>query len=381
MVFIKKGFFDLWGISSHALFYGPFLEKFLIINDLLFDSPACLKKVKKGGKSMATIKDIAEKAGVSIATVSRVLNFDPTISVSDKTRKKIFEAAEELSYKKRSVRKSNHYKIAIVSWYTENEELEDLYYLSIRYGIENRCKQLDIETAIYFYQDVVTSMIDGIHGLIAVGKFSKEQVKRLLELSDNIVFVDYNPDDDKYDSIVIDFEKATKKIIDYFIEKGHKRIGYIGGRESFKDQSKEIVDLREKTFLSYMKEKGLLDETVVMYIGKFKVNDGYVLMKQAIEEHGDHLPTAFFAGNDLIAIGALRALLEKNIDVPDRVNIIGINDISVSKYVFPPLTTLKVHTELMGETAVDTLLERISGRKIPKKIFIATELVKRQSSF
>src|SRR5690606_24617339 len=128
---------------------------------------------------------------------------DPTISVSDKTRKKIFEAAEELSYKKRSVRKSNHYKIAIVSWYTENEELEDLYYLSIRYGIENRCKQLDIETAIYFYQDVVTSMIDGIHGLIAVGKFSKEQVKRLLELSDNIVFVDYNPDDDKYDSIVI----------------------------------------------------------------------------------------------------------------------------------------------------------------------------------
>lgn len=67
---------------------------------------------------MATIKDIAERAGVSIATVSRVLNFDPTLSVTDETRKKIFEAAEELSYKKRSVKKTNHYKVAVVSWYT-----------------------------------------------------------------------------------------------------------------------------------------------------------------------------------------------------------------------------------------------------------------------
>ncbi len=329
---------------------------------------------------MATIKDIAERARVSIATVSRVLNFDPTLSVTDETRKKIFEAAEELSYKKRSAKKTNHYKVAVVSWYTENEELEDLYYLSIRLGIENRCKQLNIDTVKYFYQDMKSANFDDVHGLIAVGKFSPGQAKKLKELSENIVFVDCSPDDDSYDSIVIDFEKATMKIIDYFLEKGHKRIGYIGGRETFKDESGEITDLREKTFIRYMKEKGLLDPSV-MYYGRFKVNDGYELMKQAIAQHGEDLPTAFFAGNDSIAIGALRALLEENIDVPGRVNVIGINDISVSKYIFPPLTTLKVHTELMGETAVDALLEQIQGRKIPKKIFIATELVVRGSSF
>src|SRR3954462_8566690 len=88
---------------------------------------------------MATIKDIAQIAGVSIATVSRVLNYDTTLSVSDETKKRIFEVAEELSYKKKQARKQESGKIALLQWYTEKEELEDLYYMSIRLGVENRC--------------------------------------------------------------------------------------------------------------------------------------------------------------------------------------------------------------------------------------------------
>ncbi|KXG44049.1 LacI family DNA-binding transcriptional regulator [Tepidibacillus infernus] len=328
---------------------------------------------------MATIKDIAEKAGVSIATVSRVLNYDATLSVTDETRKKIFEVAEELSYKKRSVRTSTA-KIAMIHWYTEKEELEDLYYMSIRFGIEQRCQQLDIQVVKYFYNNLEEIKQEEIQGMIAVGKFSENQVATLAEITDHIVFVDYSPDEDAYDSVVVDFEVATKKIINYLIEKGHQKIGYIGGRETFKDGSAEIEDLRDKTFRSYMQELNLFDENY-MYIKTFTVNDGYKMMKQAIHDHGENLPTAFFVGNDLIAIGALRALLEENISVPERVNIIGINDISVSKYIYPSLTTLKVYTEIMGETAVDLLMERISGRKIAKKVFIATELIKRNSSF
>jgi LacI family transcriptional regulator len=329
---------------------------------------------------MATIKDIAEKAKVSIATVSRVLNYDATLSVSDDTRKKIFEVAEELDYKKKAVRKSNTSKIAIIHWYTEKEELEDLYYMSIRFGIEQRCQQLDIHVVNYFYNDLDEVKNENLQGIIAIGKFSKKQVAKLTEITDYIVFADYSPDEDAYDSIIIDFDKATKKILNYLIEKGHQSIGYIGGRETFKDGSAEIEDTRETTFRSYMKEHNLLNEKSI-YIGTFAVNSGYILMKQAIQEHGEKLPTAFYAGNDLIAIGCLRALHEENIPVPERVNLIGINDISVSKYIYPALTTLKVHTELMGETAVDTVMERIAGRKIAKKIFIATELIKRKSSF
>lgn len=327
---------------------------------------------------MATIKDIAEKAGVSIATVSRVLNYDASLSVSDDTKKKIFEIAEELSYKKRTTKKTASAKIGIIHWYTEKEELNDLYYMSIRLGIEQRCEQQDIQV-VNFYNNIESMKSEDLQGIIAVGKFSRKQVEELTSIAKHVVFVDSNPDDDRFDSIVIDFEKVTRNILDHLVDKGHTRIGYLGGREMFKDQTEVIEDMREKTFRTYMDAANLLDEDH-MYIGAFSVDDGYKLMKQAIQEKGENLPTAFFAGNDLLAIGALRALHEEKIPVPEQVSIIGIDDLSVSKYVFPALTTVKVYTEVMGETAVDTLLERLNGRKIAKKIFIATKLVIRKSS-
>ncbi|MFL6561061.1 MAG: LacI family DNA-binding transcriptional regulator [Bacillus sp. (in: firmicutes)] len=329
---------------------------------------------------MATIKDIAQIAGVSIATVSRVLNYDTTLSVSDETKKRIFEVAEELSYKKKPARKQESGKIALLQWYTEKEELEDLYYMSIRLGVENQCRQHGIQVDKYFQDNYGDLKDDDIQGLIAIGKFSRKQVNELLRITKNIVFVDTSPDEEQYDSIVIDFERATKKVLDHFIEKGHENIGYIGGREAFKDKTSIIEDPRELTFKRYLAEKGLPNEAC-MYVGTFSADDGHALMKKAIEEHGDQLPTAFFAGNDSLAVGALRALLEEGISVPERVNIIGVNDISISKYVFPSLSTVKVYTEIMGETAVDTFLERMAGRKTAKKIFIATELVIRNSSF
>ncbi|MED3563246.1 LacI family DNA-binding transcriptional regulator [Bacillus xiapuensis] len=329
---------------------------------------------------MATIKDIAQLAGVSIATVSRVLNYDTTLSVGDDTKKRIFEAAEELSYKKMPARKQESGKIALLQWYTEKEELEDLYYMSIRLGVENRCRHHGIQMAGYFQDNIEDLKQDDVRGLIAIGKFSSKQVKSLSSVTKNIVFVDYSPDEEQFDSIVIDFEKSTKKVLDHLMKKGHEKIGYIGGREVFKDKTSMIEDPRESTFKRYLAEKGLLNEAY-MYNGSFSVQDGHSLMKKAIHEHGEQLPTAFFAANDSIAVGALRALLEEGIPVPDRVNIIGVNDISLAKYVFPSLSTVKVYTELMGETAVDTLLERIEGRTITKKIMIATKLILRNSSF
>ncbi|WP_404455557.1 LacI family DNA-binding transcriptional regulator [Virgibacillus necropolis] len=327
---------------------------------------------------MATIKDIAQKAGVSPATVSRVLNYDASLSVADETKKKVFEAAEELSYRKRPGKRYTGQKIAVVHWYTEKEELSDLYYLSIRLGIEQRCKQLDLNPDIYFFNNIDDINAAEIEGIIAVGKFSDQQVKELTAINPAVVFVDYSPNEDKYDAVVIDFEKATQKIIDYFISTDHKEIGFIGGREFLKGQPDALNDLREKTFKNYMQEKGLYDERFV-YVGSFSVDDGYNLMAKAIDDLGDELPTAFFTSSDVMAIGSLRALHEAGIAVPSRVSVIGINDMSISKYVYPSLSTIKVYTELMGETAVDTLIERLEGRQIAKKVFISTKLVVRKS--
>jgi LacI family transcriptional regulator len=272
---------------------------------------------------MATIKDIAELAGVSIATVSRVLNYDSSLSVGDETKKRIFEVAEQLSYKKKPARKLETGKIALLQWHTEKEELEDLYYMSIRLGVENQSRQWGFSVAKYFQDNYADLKQDEIQGLIAIGKFSNKQIKDMVSITNNIVFVDISPDEEKFDSIVIDFEKATKKVIDHYLKHGHETIGYIGGREVFKDQTSLIEDQREVTFKTYLGAKGLLNEAY-MYAGAYSVSDGHSLMKKAILEHGEKLPTAFFAANDSLAVGALRALLEEGIPVPGRVNISGL---------------------------------------------------------
>ncbi len=328
---------------------------------------------------MATIKDIANMVGVSIATVSRVLNYDDSLSVSDETKKRIFEAAEELDYQKKPRRKPITYKVGIVNWYTEKEELDDLYYMAIRLGVEKRLEYHQMKFTNFSIDHLHSLQTEGIQGIIAIGKFSENQAQELRNVTNNLVFVDSSPNDSQFDSVIVDFEKATRTILQYFLEQGHTKIGYIGGREIYKDHTSEIDDPRRMSFEQFLSEKGLYQEKY-MYEGKFSVDDGYSLMKQAITEHPDALPTAFFAGNDSIAVGALRALQDANIRVPDQVSLIGVNDISISKYMSPPLSTVKVYTELMGETAVDLLLEQFSGRQISKKVSIATQLKIRQST-
>lgn len=328
---------------------------------------------------MATIKDIAEKAGVSISTVSRVLNYDSTLATSNETRKKIFQIAEELSYDKHINKKKSNNKIAVIRWYTEEEELNDLYYLSIRLGIERKCKQFNYGIITYTHDNIDEIKNENIQDIIAVGKFSEKQINKFANENCNIVFVDYSPNENIFDSVVTNFELATKNVIDHFTENGHKNIGYIGGTEAFKDKSDYVDDVRGKTFKSYLKKLNLWNEKNV-YVGNFSVDDGYNLMKKAISELGEKLPTAFFIANDTMAIGALRALAEAGVEVPNRVNIIGVNDISVAQYLNPPLSSVKVYTENMGETAVELLAERINGRTIAKKVSLSTKLIIRNSA-
>lgn len=330
---------------------------------------------------MATIKDIAERAGCSIATVSRVLNYDMTLSVSDETKKKIFEAAEALSYKKKTGRKLSLYKIGLVTWYTEKEELDDLYYMSIRLGVENRCETHRFQLVRLSMENILSKQAEEVQGLIAIGKYSQKQAHELRAVTENIVFADCSPDEELFDSVISNFKKAAERVLDYFIGQGHERIGYLGGKETFRDDdTTEIEDPRRESFINYLSEKGLYDEAYTA-VGAFSVEDGYRMMNEMIAKHNNQLPGAFFIGSDPLAIGALRALHEADIAVPDQVSLVGVNDISISKYVYPPLSTVKVYTELMGETAVDLLIDRLtSERKVAKKIILATSLELRGST-
>ncbi|MBM7587219.1 LacI family transcriptional regulator [Bacillus pakistanensis] len=326
---------------------------------------------------MATIKDIADLAQVSITTVSRVLNYDETLNVSPETRKRVFEAAEELAYKMVPKKKTKpKKKIGLYYSFSLEEELVDTYYLSIRVSLEKKLKSNGFELYRVGKNDTKKSL-KKIDGMICLGTFKKEDIHFIKELDKICVFVDSNPDSSLFDSVVIDFNSATTSALHYLIELGHKDIGFIGGIDTdmFGNRFK---DLRQDVFESYLKERKLYKEEYVR-IGGYNPKDGYTISKEMLRNA--HRPTALFVANDTIAVGCYKAAYELGVKIPDELSIVGFNDVAASQYMVPPLTTIKLYTEVMGETAVDLLFERISTRReVCKKVIIHTKLIEREST-
>jgi LacI family transcriptional regulator len=333
---------------------------------------------------MTTIKDIALKAGVSPATVSRVLNHDSTLSVLAETRMRIFRIAEELEYKTVRERKTNMIKkerpcLGIIDWYSEVEQLDDPYYLYLMTTIEKQCSLSNIDTFKINkhngkYHAFINSDIDGI---IAIGKFSDEEIEGLCKFTNNIVFVDSSPHENKFDSVTINYRLGISEALQYLVDLGHTEIGFIGG--SVVGDYKEVtVDNRMQLFIDIMEKYNLYNPDYVYNGKKISFGEGYRLISEVTKS--GHVPTAFFIANDTMATGALRALHEAKIHVPNDISIIGFNDLPTSKYLIPTLTTVKVPMNFMAETAIELLQERIyKERTLPKKVLVPSELVIRKS--
>ncbi|MFT8949704.1 MAG: LacI family DNA-binding transcriptional regulator [Liquorilactobacillus hordei] len=332
---------------------------------------------------MATIRDIAEKAKVSTATVSRVLNMDSTLSVSEETKARIFEVAESLKYvkTKRMNHRKNTRKIALVEWYSQKEELDDLYYYSIRAGIEKKAHDLDFEVVRYFQSEFGEKLRD-VDGVIAIGKYSKQQQTLMASLNEHLVFVDSNTLNTGFDCVVTDFTNSISELLDHFMSKGQKKIGMLVGEEHTMDMVESLIDPRLIAFKNYLNNYHLYNPKYV-YIGKFTADSGYNMMKKAITELQKDLPQAFFAANDSIAIGAMKALKEAEIDVPNQVSVVAFNDTSISKYITPSLSSVHVFTEEMGKLALMLLNTFHIESKDPhpaQMITLATDLVLRDST-
>ncbi|MFC7321720.1 LacI family DNA-binding transcriptional regulator [Halobacillus campisalis] len=332
---------------------------------------------------MATIRDIAEKSGFSIATVSRVLNYDATLSVSEETKKRIFKASEELNYRTLKQRATKNgkkkHRLGIVLFHSEQDEISDPYFLAIRLGIEKEstAKQIDL-IKIYRKNDQLDlSDVGDIDGMIVVGRIPPEEIEEIKDITNYITFVDYSPCELTYDSVVIDFQRAMIDVLDHLLALDHRDIGFIGGILNPRP-NETLMDYRERSFRDYLASKRILNERFI-FIGQFTTEDGYRLMHKALQQ--SKLPTAFVVASDSMAIGALRALHENKIRVPEQVSIVGFNDIAASNYLQPSLSTVKVYTEFMGETAVELMIERLNTkREIPKKIVIPTKLIQREST-
>lgn len=334
---------------------------------------------------MANITDIAEKVGVSITTVSRVLNYDKTLSISDEKRKLVLEVAEELNYEtprnrklKEKAKQKTKTRIGLIHFMSLVGEIEDPYYLSIRLGIEKRCEIENYQMIKVFRHEGVYDVhsLKNLEGIIAIGKFSAADIELFESCSANIVFVDASPFEEKFDSVTFDLELAVSKVLTHLLDKGYTKIGYIGGQEINTDYNTPAGEKRDLAFKTFMSSRNMYFEKYC-FMGDLTPRSGYDLMKQALEK--DDLPQAFFVTNDSMAIGAIRAIHEVGLHIPKDLAIIGFNDIPTANYTFPPLTTLHIHTEFMGSVAVELLKERLEGREIAKKIITPTKIIVRGS--
>lgn len=332
---------------------------------------------------MATIKDIATKAKVSTATVSRVLNNDYTLQVADETRQRIIEVAKELGYKKGAPKRQegvpvSKMNVGLVIWCSEQIEFSDPYYLSIRQGIEEECIKHDIAiTKVFRFTDEADINIDAYQfdGLFVIGKvhanlFSKSSTT-------HIVSVDYKLNE-TCDSVISDFRKATRQAMNHLFQLGHQKIGYIGGISYVRDTEGIVYNLddRQMEYEKIMKEKGWYDKRHIL-TGEWRTEEGYQLMKQALEL--TERPTAFLIGSDPMAIAAMKAVSESQYRVPDDIAIVSFDDIPFASFVTPPLTTVKIFTQEMGATAVKLMVDRLNGREIPLHVTIPSKLIIRNS--
>ncbi|MCF3641781.1 LacI family DNA-binding transcriptional regulator [Rhizobium sp. TRM95111] len=341
---------------------------------------------------MVTIKEIARAVGVSSATVSRVLNYDPALSISPAKRQAIIETAEALNYETpRNRNKGNGHtapslltRLVIVHFLEPSDEIADPYYVGVRLGIETRCRELKTEIVKVFHSDVLpeAALLEGASGVIVIGKHSNQEIAWLEQNARHVVFADFDPRIDRIDSVFSDMGLATTKILDALKAVGYGRIGFIGSHERLNGAVQPFAERRCAAYIEWQRANATFDPDLLALADcssgqSLRLETGYRLARDLLSL-ADR-PDVIVTSNDNMAIGAYRAIQEFGLSIPNDVAVISFNDIPVAQFLTPPLTTVRIHGEHIGEVAVDLLLERLAGRAYGKQVRIATEMVWRES--
>lgn len=329
---------------------------------------------------MATIRDIAKIAGVSPATVSRILNQDDSLSVSPATRERVVETANQLNYRKNTSSQPERTTIGIFQWCSQFQELEDPYYQSIRVGIEKYCLEHQIDVIRVFQSDSnYTESLKSIGALICIGKFDEASIEEFKKITPFVILVDMKTSRIHCNTISLDFNQAMIDGLDYLAGLGHKKIAFLGGIEKLSDNT-AYEDERKLVFENYCKLHNICYEPYIREFG-FSSDEGYRMGLDLIEK-GD-LPTAVFAASDPIALGAMRAFYEKGYKIPEDISILGFDNISLSEFSQPPLSTIHAPAEFMGKYAAHYISLLTENRSIefesPVRLVLPCKLVTRES--
>lgn len=335
---------------------------------------------------MITIKEIAEMAGVSISTVSRVLNEDPTIKVREETRANILSISRKHNYKKsikkvENIKDLSQYKIGIISRIGSIAEENNPYFLELKNHIVDHLTLNGYSYENLYLEDAdISKLKDDYWGLVVIGMVDKEVIEQLQTLTSSIFFAGFSPNDSLYDAVIPNLEQAMRNVINHLLENDYTTIGYIGGESaewSSDGKHRIIKNQRLITFEEEMRRIGRYNPEDV-YSGAYLMKDGYRLMVEAIQK--GNLPKAFILGNDQMAVGSLKALSDHNLDVPKDIGIISFDNSELVKYTLVPLSTVNIPTDEMARALLWQINSRHNGRETPYKVLISTDLKIREST-
>ncbi len=328
-----------------------------------------------------TIKEIAERAKVSIATVSRVLNNDHR--VTEKTKKNVRRISEELNYKPnilaRNFVKKKSNVIGLIL-----PEISDEFFTEIIKGVDEVTFTHGYYTMVassHKYrtldESILTFMQNGIvGGMILLVSSLNNNIRGILDQSKiPVVMISGHNETGKYDAVSIDNYQGAFDITEYLIvEKGVKKIAHISGPLDNDDAL-----LRKRGFLNALKKHNLTVNNAWFIKGDFTRASGESALNELLKMKNK--PQAVFAANDMMALGCYDAAAKAGVKIPNDIGIAGFDDIFVSKYLSPGLTTVRVQIEEVGKTAADILMKKIQGRTNSSHpvVKIATKLILRGS--
>ncbi len=324
---------------------------------------------------MPTLKEISAKSGYSLTTISRVLNGDPAIRVKDATRKAILDAAEDLQYKPSRHPQLN--SIQELTWHIVNnfsrkEELTDPYYLSVRHGIENALERLGIPCK-YRYSDAQSPIDWKSDVVLMLGFTSRSSLLKIPLNFSKTIFIDSTILG--FDSVVSKLSHSVYLLFDHLYRLGHRDILFLGARDE-----PEQIDEREQAYVKIAAEHQVTSRNRILTSKQFSIEAAYDSMKNYLAKT-KRLPTAIIAASDSLAIGAMHALHEMGIQIPEEISVTGINGIPMGQFTQPSLTTIELPAEAMGEYAVHMLLEKAcTNREHAVEVLFPVQLLMRKST-
>jgi len=337
-----------------------------------------------------TIQDVADKAEVSTSTVSRV--FNNKRNITEQTRKKVLKAAEKLNYTPRKYNKKNDKTVkGNIGIIFSNKLLSNLiidpFYGQVIKGIEESFNdynyQLFFKTISGEYsndKEIIDDLIkdNNLAGLMFVGYNIDKKI--ILNLRNNgipVILVDNDLWDENIDCVINDNLSGARKIVTHLIENGHRDIAFLGGPLSHTSLNNRLEGYKKALIENKI---NINNKLISICQPSFDIQDGY---NEIIKLFNNNIkkPTAIFAANDMLAIGALRALRKLNLKTPDDVAVAGFDDIEMSQHTLPSLSTVTIFKKEMGALAGKRLHELIKGKnEKPIKLVVSVETVIREST-